>query len=93
LKILPEVVADVPNMTGKCDCANFIKCTLARKPLTPTTSRTTEPPQLVHSDIGGPPETSIGGGRYMLLLIDDAMRHTDEYILKYKSEALEKFKE
>jgi hypothetical protein len=29
----------------------------------------------------------------MLLFIDDAMRHTDEYILKFKSEALEKFKE
>jgi len=29
----------------------------------------------------------------MLLFIDDATRHTDEYILKYKSEALEKFKE
>jgi len=33
------------------------------------------------------------GGRYMLLFIDDAMRHTDEYILKYTSEALEKFKQ
>jgi hypothetical protein len=29
----------------------------------------------------------------MLLFIDDATRHTDEYILKYNSEALEKFKE
>jgi len=29
----------------------------------------------------------------MLLFIDDATRHTDEYILKCKSEALEKFKE
>jgi hypothetical protein len=29
----------------------------------------------------------------MLLFIDDAMRHTDEYILKYKLEALGKFKE
>jgi hypothetical protein len=29
----------------------------------------------------------------MLLFIDDATRHMDEYILKYKSEALEKFKE
>jgi hypothetical protein len=28
----------------------------------------------------------------MLLFIDDTTRHTDEYILKYKSEALEKFK-
>jgi len=29
----------------------------------------------------------------MLLFIDNAARHTDEYILKYKSEALEKLKE
>ena len=29
----------------------------------------------------------------MLLFIDDATRHMDEYILKYKSEAHEKFKE
>jgi len=29
----------------------------------------------------------------MLLFIDNAARHTDEYILKYKSETLEKFKE
>jgi hypothetical protein len=29
----------------------------------------------------------------MLLFIDDATRHTDEYILRYKSEALGKFKE
>jgi hypothetical protein len=29
----------------------------------------------------------------MLLFIDDPMRHTDKYILKYMSEALEKFKE
>jgi hypothetical protein len=29
----------------------------------------------------------------MLLFIGDATRHTDEYILKYKSEVLEKFKE
>jgi hypothetical protein len=38
-------------------------------------------------------ETAIGGGRYILLFIDDATRHPDQYILKYKSEALEKFKE
>jgi transposase InsO family protein len=47
----------------------------------------------VHSDICGPLEPAIGGGRYILLFIHDATRHTDAYILKYKSEALEKFKE
>jgi hypothetical protein len=47
----------------------------------------------VHSDICGPRETAIGGGRYVLLFFDNATRYTDEYILKYKLEALEKFKE
>ena len=94
LEILPKVVADAPTMTGKCDCESCIKCKLTRKPFTPNTiSRSTEPLQLVHSDICCPLEQAIGGGRYMLLFIDDATRHTDEYILKYKSEALEKFKE
>jgi len=93
LEILPKVVANAPKMTGKCDCNSCIKCKLARKPFTPMTSRATEPLQLVHSDICGPLETAIGAGRYMLLFIDDATRHTDECILKYKSEALEKFKE
>jgi len=35
----------------------------------------------------------MGGGQYILLFVDEATRHMDYYILKYKSEALEKFKE
>jgi len=92
LDILPTIT-DAPKMTGKRDCESCINCKLVWKPFTPTTSRTTEPLQLVHSDICGPLETAIRGGRYMLLFIDNATRHTYEYILKYKSEALEKFKE
>jgi len=82
LEILPKVVTDAPTMTGKCNCERCIKCKLVRKPFTPTTSRATEPLQLMHSDICSPLETAIGGGRYMLLFIDDATRHTDESILK-----------
>jgi hypothetical protein len=92
LEILPTIT-DAPKMTGKCDCESCIKCKLARKPFTPTSSRATEPLQLVHSDICSPLNTAIGGGLYMLLFIDDSTRHTVEYILKYKSEAVEKFKE
>jgi hypothetical protein len=94
LEILPRVIASAPKMTGKCNCECCIKCKLSRKLFTPnTTSRATAPLQLVHFDICGPLETAIGGGQYMLLFIDNATRHTDEYIVKYKSEALEKFKE
>ena len=88
-----STITDTPKMTRKCDCESCIKCKLARKPFTPTTCHATKPLQLMHPDICGPLETAIGGGRYMLLFINDTMRHTDQHILKYKSEALEKFKE
>jgi hypothetical protein len=48
LELLPKVVADGPMMTGKCDWESCIKCKLARKPFTPTTSRATEPLQRRH---------------------------------------------
>jgi transposase InsO family protein len=80
-------------MTGKCDCESCIKGTFAWNPVTPMTSHPTEPLQLVYSDICGLLKTAIGEGRLLLLFIDAATRHTDQYILKYKSEALEKFKE
>jgi transposase InsO family protein len=92
-EILPKVVTDALKMTRKCDCESCMKCKFARKPFTlNTTFRATEPLLLVHSDICGPLQTAIGGGRYMLFFIDDATRHMDEYILRFKSEALEKFK-
>ena len=55
-------ITDPPRIPGKCDCPSCIKCKLARKPVTPTTSRATQPLELGHSDICGPLETAIGGG-------------------------------
>jgi len=90
LEIMPTIT-DAPRMTSKRNCKSCIKCKLARKPFTPnTTSCVTAPLHLVHLDIYSPLETAIGGGQYMLLFIDDATRHTDVFILKYKSEALKK---
>ena len=48
--------------------------------------------QLVHSDICGPLQTSLGGCKYFLLFVDDFSRMTWVYFLKQKSEAFEKFK-
>jgi hypothetical protein len=92
LVILAKVVANALKIIRKCNCESCITCQLARKPCTPnTTSCASEPLQLVQSDICDPLETAIRGDRYMLLFIDNTTRHTDEYILKYKSEALENF--
>jgi len=93
LEIFGKVITYALTMTRMCDCESCIQCKIVWKPFTPTTSRATEPLQLVHSDICGPLETAIGGGRYMVLYIDNAIRYTDEYILNYMSEALKKFKE
>jgi len=77
LKILSKIT-DASMMTGMCTCEPCIKFTLAGKPFRPTTSGATEPMLLVHSDICGPLETAIRGGRYMVLFIGDTMRHTDD---------------
>ncbi|KAH9648425.1 retrovirus-related pol polyprotein from transposon TNT 1-94-like protein [Citrus sinensis] len=48
----------------------------------------------IHSDIWGPFQVSShGGARYFLTFIDDFSRKLWVYILKHKSEALDKFKE
>jgi len=94
LEILPKVVANPLKMTGQCNCESCIKSPSARKPFTPnTTSCATEPSHLKPSDRWRPLATAIGRGRYMLLFIDDTTSHTDEYILNYEYEALEKFRE
>jgi len=93
LEILQKFVTYALTMTEKCHCKRCIKWKLTWKPCALcTTSRATELLQLVYSDICGPLETATRGDPYMLLFIEDATGHIDEYILKYKSEALEKFK-
>ena len=94
LSRLTEVASNVPStFRGGCECDTCVRCNLNRKPFSPTTSRTSTPLKLVHSDVCGPLERAIGGGRYMLLFVDDATRKTDGYILNNKSEALSRFKE
>ena len=49
---------------------------------------------LVHSDVCGKMSTqSLGGAEYFLTFIDDRSPYTCVYVLKHKSEVLQKFKE
>lgn len=55
--------------------------------------RTKRPLEIVHTDIAGPFDiASLGGNRYYLTFIDDFSRKSWVYILKEKSETLDKFK-
>ncbi|KAL8094563.1 hypothetical protein AgCh_036190 [Apium graveolens] len=56
--------------------------------------RARRPLEIVHTDIADPFDiSSLGGNRYYLTFIDDFNRKSWVYIIKEKSEALDKFKE
>ena len=56
--------------------------------------RSTRKLQLVHSDVCGPMQTeSFGGQKYFVTFIDDYSRCCAVYLMRNKSEVLEKFKE
>ena len=50
--------------------------------------------ELIHTDVCGPMSVeSIGGSRYFVSFIDDFSRYTTVYMIKKKSEVLNRFKE
>lgn len=57
-------------------------------------SSTTHMLELIHSDVCGPMNiNSVGGSKYFITFTDDFTRFVTVYMMKRKSEALEKFKE
>ena len=55
-------------------------------------SRSSDLLEIVHIDISGPYSTTICGSRYFLTFIDDFSRYGYLYLIKEKSDALDKFK-
>ncbi|XP_061717605.1 uncharacterized protein LOC133525334 [Cydia pomonella] len=76
------------------NCEACIKGKLSAEPFPKASnSTTTQPLQLVHTDVCGPmPETSHGGGKYLLTFTDDYSRKSFAYIMKNKSQVFDCFK-
>ena len=56
--------------------------------------KTSQPLELLHSDLCGPMNVdTIGGSKYVLTFTDDYSRYVTVYFIKSKSEVLSKFKE
>eukprot|EP00794_Sanderia_malayensis_P008304 gene8304-biopygen6716 len=77
---------------------SFEGCAMGRQHRQPfpknAKSSTSKILELIHSDVCGPINVpSVGGSRYLLTFIDDLSRYTTVYIIKQKSEVLERFKE
>lgn len=76
------------------DCEICIRGKMHRLPFPENVRRRTKPLEIIHTDICGPmEEVSLGGNRYFITFIDDCSRWCVVKFLRYKSEALDAFKE
>ena len=64
-----------------------------RLPFPVSTNRAKSCYELIHADICGPMEESIGGSKYFLLFKDDFSKYKWVYFIKYKDEVKEKLYE
>lgn len=79
----------------RCTCECCIEGKMARPSFPQVAEKTsTQVLDIIHSDVCGPmEETSPGGCRYYMTLIDDHSRYTYVYFLRKKSEVEEKIRE
>ena len=96
VKTLQSMVGGMQVTKGTCDlsCEACIEGKQTRPPFpSDGARRAAKVLELVHSDVCGPMRTtSMGGARYFLTFIDDFSRKTWVFMLKCKSDVLERFK-
>jgi histone deacetylase 1/2 len=74
-----------------CDACLQAKC--HQFPFPKSSSVSSNPLDLIHSDVWGPASDSVGAKRYYVSFIDDYSKFVWIYFLKFKSEVFEKFHE
>ncbi len=62
-------------------------------PYSISSSISSHPLELIYSDVWGPAPTSVGGKQYYVSFIDDFSKFTWIYLIKFKSEVIQKFHE
>ena len=87
-------------LLGLSDLESFETCEscllgkMTKSPFAKSCERASDLLGLVHSDVCGPMSaTARGGYHYFITFTDDLSRYGYIYLMKHKSEALEKFKE
>ena len=75
-------------------CESCLKGKIARSPFTGSFERASQILGLVHTDVCGPfGEMAKGGFLYFITFTDDHSRYGLVYLMKHKSESIDKFKE
>jgi transposase InsO family protein len=73
-------------------CKHCVIGKMHKLPFAPSQFHSTQPLELIHSDVWGPaPVNSSNGYRYYLLFVDDYSRFSWLYLLKHKSDVLTTF--
>ena len=82
------------NYESYATCEPCLYGKLTNSPCSGTKERATKLLELIHSDACGPISThAIGSYSYFIIFTDDISRYGHVYLMKYKSEAFEKFRE
>ena len=91
-----ELVQGMKYSNDNCD-KHCEACSLGKMRKLPvpkqSLNRATQLSELVHTDVCGPMNESIGGSKYMLTFTDDYTRYITVYFITSKAEVLSKFKE
>ena len=75
-------------------CESCLEGKMTKRPFNAKGRRAQELLELVHTDLCGPMSTQAKGGyEYFITFIDDYSRYGYVYLMKWKSETFEKFKE
>ncbi|KAH9670831.1 hypothetical protein KPL70_017127 [Citrus sinensis] len=75
-------------------CESCLEGKMTKRPFSAKGVRATVPLELVHTDVCGPINVQARGGyEYFITFTDDYSRYGYVYLMRHKSEALEKFKE
>ena len=75
-------------------CEPCLMGKMTKTPFSGTMERATDLLEIIHTDVCGPMSVDARGGyRYFLTFIDDLRRYGYIYLMKHKSEIVERFKE
>lgn len=91
VKGLPISAEDIDNAKEACDICLKTKGT--RQPFKPSESKTDKPLQLIHMDLCGPLEESLGKAKYFATFLDDYSDYSSVVLLKNKSDTYQAIKD
>lgn len=87
LRNLKDSVDGLTQTTVPHQCKSCILGKMTRARFPDSSSRSTEPLQLITFDLAGPFDDAIGGAKYFMIMVDDYSKYYHVELLRTKSEA------